>query len=284
MVSEFRSLFIYNPTSKKLGAFDPYTKKYTLNVQDEIAKTLNAFCGNIIQKTITRPFTYILNINTLLGETVLNFTVTEGSVNVSATYEDLAYPLASVTGSASIIIPRTDLTETQIQITVTPNTDSATFQFTNVCPVGIPLKVISIVLADENDLGTTITNRYRWGASSFYSEEHLFGSSEISQFTLEDGLEGTSKFPERGTNVNIQSYKSSTNTGEFDSDLNNKLGYLISTADYDEDDIATILSNATFPTITSTQLSLNTALDQATFAFSRATGVENLYLIWDYRN
>jgi len=284
MVSEFRSLFIDNPTSKKLGAFDPYTKKYTLNVQDEIAKTLNAFCGNIIQKTITRPFTYILNINTLLGETVLNFTVTEGSVNVSATYEDLAYPLASVTGSASIIIPRTDLTETQIQITVTPNTDSATFQFTNVCPVGIPLKVISIVLADENDLGTTITNRYRWGASSFYSEEHLFGSSEISQFTLEDGLEGTSKFPERGTNVNIQSYKSSTNTGEFDSDLNNKLGYLISTADYDEDDIATILSNATFPTITSTQLSLNTALDQATFAFSRATGVENLYLIWDYRN
>tara|TARA_R110002051_G_scaffold34677_1_gene77054 strand:- start:5107 stop:9705 length:4599 start_codon:yes stop_codon:yes gene_type:complete len=284
MVSHFRNLFIQNPTSRKIGGYDPYFKKYTLTIEDEIAQTLNAYCGNILQKTISEPFTYILNINFLLGDTVLNFDVSDGEVNIVATYAGIPYTANGVTGVATLTIPRTDLTETQVVITITPVTSTATVQVSHACPVGIPMKVIRIVLADESDLGRTMINRYRWGASSFFSEEHLFENSELSQFTIEQGLEGTSKYPKRGTSVNIQAYKDGGNTGFFNIERENKLGYLISSENYTEADIETILAAATFLTTTNTQVSLTNFIDQANFDFERPVGDENLYLIWDYRD
>ncbi|RXG21036.1 hypothetical protein [Leeuwenhoekiella aequorea] len=284
MVSHFRNLFIQNPTSRKIGGYDPYFKKYTLTIEDEVARTLNAYCGNIIQKTITEPFTYILNINYLLGDTVLNFNVSEGEVNIVATYAGIPYTANGVTGLAALTIPRTDLEDTQIVITITPVSSAATIQAAHTCPTGIPMKVISIVLADESDLGRTMINRYRWGASSFFSEEHLFENSEVSKFVIEEGLEGTAKYPKRGTNVNIQAYKDGANTGSFKVDRENKLGYLISSNNYTDADIATILAEATFIDTTNTQISLTNFIDQASFPFNRPNGDENLYMIWDYRD
>ena len=284
MVAHFRNLFIQNPTSRKIGGYDPYFKKYTLTIEDEVAQTLNAYCGNVIHKTITEPFTYILNLNYLLGDTVLNFNVSDGEANIVATYAGSPYTANGVTGLATLTIPRTDLEERQVVITITPVTASAQVQVTHTCPVGLPMKVISIVLADEDDLGRTMINRYRWGASSFFSEDHLFQNSELSQFVIESGLEGTSKFPKRGTSVNIQAYKDGSNTGSFKVDRENKLGYLISSANYTDADLETILTEATFLETTNTQISLTNFIDQASFAFDRPNGDENLYLIWDYRD
>lgn len=284
MVSYFRNLFIQNPTSRKIGANDPYFGKYVISIEDEISKTLNAFCGNIIRKTIDEAFTFILNINHLLGETVLNFNVTDGGVNIEAVYDNVFYNQDAVTNSASITIARTDLSLDKIQITITPVSETATIEATNVCPVGLPMKVISIVLGNESDLGTTIINRYRWGAGSFFSDEHLFEDFALSQFQVQEGLEGTSRFPERGKNVNIQAFKNSSTTGDFYANRQNRLGYLISSDEYGEADINTILSLATFPQTLESQISIDSSINQVSFPFDRPTGDENLYLIWDYQD
>ena len=281
MTSEFRNLLKDSPTSKKLGAYDPYFKKYVVSIEDEIDKPLNAYCGNVIRKTISEQFNFTLNINRLLGETVLNFEVTGGEVNIEADYDGVTYNQNNVTGNASITIPRTDVSLTEIQVAVTPVSDSATVTITNTCPVGIPLKVISIVLADEDDLGTNIINRYKWGAGSFYSENHLFKDKPISQFSIEESVEGTSKFPERNSNIVMQSLKNASNTGQFYPDVN-KLGYLITDSDYKIEDLSAILNEATFLTSYEQIFAIGSFANQSNFTFTRPNGTENLYLIWDY--
>tara|TARA_Y100000815_G_scaffold275754_1_gene316904 strand:+ start:29048 stop:29476 length:429 start_codon:yes stop_codon:yes gene_type:complete len=137
--------------------------------------------------------------------------------------------------------------------------------------VGIPLKITSIVLADEKDLGKTMVNRFRWGSSSFFSENHLFEVSEISKFETLEGLEGVSRFPERGSTINIQAYKGGTNTGKFNVERENKLGYLITDLEYTADDIETILAEATYSEIQSTQQTLSTFLDQSSLFLTGLT-------------
>lgn len=284
MSSHFRNLFIENPTSRKIGGYDAYFKKYVISIEDEISENLNAFCGNVIQKTITEAFTFVLNINFLLGETVLNTEVTNGEVNVSAVYDGVIYSDNAVTESSSLEIPRTDLSKNTIQVTITPVSDTATIQVTNVCPLGIPMKVISIVLADQSDIGKTIINRYKWGAGSFFSEDHLFEEFLVSKFEVQEGLEGNSRFPERGRSVNIQSFKDSSTTGIFHANRENRLGYLISSQGYNESNINDILADATFPETTQTQVSINSFINQISFDFNRENRTQDLYLIWDYQD
>jgi hypothetical protein len=284
MSSHFRNLFIENPTSRKIGGYDAYFKKYVISIEDEISENLNAFCGNVIQKTITEAFTFVLNINFLLGETVLNTEVTNGEVNISAVYDGVTYSDNGVTESSSLEIPRTDLTKNTIQVTITPVSDTATIQVTNVCPLGIAMKVISIVLADQGDIGTTIINRYKWGAGSFFSEDHLFEEFLVSKFEVQEGLEGNSRFPERGKSVNIQAFKDSSTTGIFSANKLNRLGYLVSSQAYNEANIDNILTDATFPETTRTQVSINSFIDQISFDFTRVNETQDLYLIWDYQD
>ena len=283
MVSEFRKLFIENPTSLKLGAFDPYFKKYVINIEGDPVKPLNVFCGNTFDKTITEPFNFILNINHLLGETILSFLVSDGEVNIEAVYDETTYTENNVIANVSIVIPRTDINLSQILITITPISETATIQATNTCPVGTLLKVISVVLADEEDLGTTIINRYKWGSSSFFSDNHLFQNTPISRFVVENGIEGMSKFPVRGKTINMQSYKDSSSTGNYKPQELNKIGYLVSNNLYGEQQISQILSEATFPPTVQSQISLSDVINEMSFTFNRPNGNENLYLIWDYR-
>jgi hypothetical protein len=43
------------------------------------------------------------------------------------------------------------------------------YEISNVCPLGLPMKVVSIVLNEDNAI-ETITNRYKFGTSPYYSE------------------------------------------------------------------------------------------------------------------
>jgi hypothetical protein len=44
------------------------------------------------------------------------------------------------------------------------------YEISNVCPLGLPMKVVSIVLNEDNAIDKTITNRYKFGTSPYYSE------------------------------------------------------------------------------------------------------------------
>jgi hypothetical protein len=282
MVDFFRDLTIESYGSKKIGGFDPHKNLYVLHSELPLTPTYQVGCGNILYKTLSEPFTYTFNLNDLLGDITLNYVVND-LVNIDITYNEETTSFPNQTGTGSVSIQRDNLTVTTAQITITPVNETAYVEITSLCPVGVPLKITSIVLADDNDLNTTIVNRQSWGNSNLYSQNIIFENSEINSFDTEQGLEGVGKFPTSGSQVTLQAYKGNLNNGEFSIDLGNNIQYLISDQVYTQADIETILTNATELSLSLTQLSASSYVVSGSFNFVRPTLNHNLYLIWDYR-
>lgn len=283
LVDFFRDLTIEGFGSKKIGGYDPHKKMYAMSSETPLTPEFNVGCGNTIYKLITSEFIYTFNLNNLVGDIVFNYDIISGAVDIEVDYDSSITQELGATGIGTITIPRTDITKLTAIVTITPVSESAVVKITNVCPLGTPLKLIQITLADEDDLGKTITNRHSWGVSSLYSKNIFFEVSEINNFITEEGLEGVGKFPLNGQTVNIQSYKSPLNTGAFLSSHRNKMGYLVTDQIYTETDIATILTYATFLSTTQTVLGTESTVDFGSFVFTRPSTLYNLYLIWDYR-
>ncbi len=291
MVDYFRDLFITKPTAKKIGGFDPYHKQYFLSVDQEPNVILRANCGNtIIKSNTTESLTYNLNLNNLLGDIILNFNITDGNATITAFYDGNTYVESNITGAGSITIPRTDLNETLVQITIVPvGSEPISYQINNVCPLGSSFKVVEIILNDITDSGKTIDNRYRWGDSNYFTTSDLFSDGPISRFSVYEGIEGVGRHPQSGSIIRLESYKKDSDTGRLNLEEFNRLGYLVSSTVYDESDIDTILSLATFIDVSTLDVSgdgtdFNSFLEFGNFLFERTIGNEMLYLIWDFTN
>lgn len=283
MVSHFRDLFINNPTSKKHGGYDPYHKKYVITAEDEILTDLNLACGNTINKIISSAFNYILNLNELEGEIVLNYNVYNGNATIQAVYDGVITVVSNVNGLGTINIVRDNINDDKLYVTITPVGEEASIEITNSCPLGYEMNLISIVMNDENDIGNTIINRFKRNSGQFYSDNHFFEVEPLSLFHIENGLEGVGKFPGSGETITIQSFKDTFSTGSFDESQQNRLGYLVTDQAYTLDDINTILAQATFLSITKNVISSSSETNQGTFVFNRPSLNDNLYLIWDYQ-
>lgn len=298
MVGFFRDLFGQNAKSKKIGGFDPYRNEYFLFSDSTVSEVYELNCGNSIFKSNeVSPFTYVLNLNDLQGEITINYNITHGKATIVATYDGVNYIRPNVYGHGSIIIPRNNLNLDTVSVVITPSIGSYDFddeivqdityvdyEIANLCPIGYPLKVISIVANDATDNTESITNRFRWGVSPFYSNVDVFDDDVLSKFEVENGIEGIGKFPNRGSIVNIQSYKDLYNNGSFKEIECNRIGYLITSTLYTSADLDTIMSLATFISLTHTTIGVDTELFSGNFLFNRSLNNEILYLIWDYTN
>lgn len=283
MTSFFRNLFIERPNAKVLGGIDPYFNKYVISVGDEPISILELQCGNIISKhSVSSAFTYHLKLNELSGDIVLNYVVSGGNATIQALFDGNVTVVSNITGSGALTIPRTSLVLDIVSVTVTPVSGSINFEITNNCPVGKPLKVVSIVLGDSIDATKSITNRFKWGTTPYYETLDTFLATPLTRFTVETGTEGQGKFPLRGSTVNIQSYSNVGQLGSFSIANKNRLGYLISPTVYTSADVNTILGLATFPTVTASVENISNVVNQASFAFAKTTDAQILYLIWDY--
>lgn len=282
LVSFFRSLFIENPTSKKIGGYDPYHKQYFLSVEDEIPSNFVSQCGNSVFKILTEPFVYYLNLNSLSGTVTFNYNITSGTADIMLVFDGVSYIHEDLTGIGTISFERENLNENLVEISINPTVGPLSIEISSVCPIGVTTKVGSIVLCDDSDTGKSIKNKYRWGQNPFYQETHIFGEGPISKFLIEEGSEGLPKFPIDGETINIQSYKDGSSTGDFSKDKCNRIGYLISPNIYTEEDIETILNNATWLNLTETQISLGSFISQANFVLNKNLVTDVLYLIWDY--
>jgi len=282
----FRDLFILKPRSKKIGAFDPYHKQFFISVGEEPVRQYLLKCGNTISRTDqTTSFSYNLQLNDLEGDIVLNYNATLGNITITAIHDGDISVASNVTGIGNITIPRTNLADNNVNVTITPVSSIVSYEISNVCPIGLPLEIISIVVNDETDLGLTIKNRYKWGSSPYYyTEDSVFDDEELSFFSSEIGTEGIGKFPRSGNIVNIQSYKDSESTANFTPAEENRLGYLVTEDVYTELDIETILSLATFISTTEEIEGLTNIKNHGNFLFTRTLPGEKLYLIWDYTN
>ncbi len=285
MTDWFRDTFRDKPKSKKIGCFDPYHQQYVLSIGEEKIETFELNCGNtIVKENQVNSFSYFLNLNDLEGNIVLNYNIKSGNGTVTATFNGNVYVASNVSGIGNLTIPRPIVNENKMLVTITPVSSNISYEITNLCPVGIPMKLISIVQNDGSDFGESIINRYRWGVSTFFSETDIFDAQPVSRFTVEEGIEGIGKIPKRGSIVNLQSFKDASSTGSFKADQLDRLGYLVSNTLYTENDIATINSLATFINVSEVIDGFLTVTNSANFLFNRANANEHLYLIWDYTN
>lgn len=283
MISYFRNLFIQRPNAKVLGGIDPYFGKYITSIGEEPVVVLELKCGNIISKhAIIVPFSYNLKLNDLVGDVVLNYNISSGHATIQALFDGDITVASNVTGMGNLVIPRANVIENIVSITVTPVGGAANYEITNNCPLGIPLKVVSIVIGDSSDATKSITNRYKWGTTPYYEQLDTFLETPLTRFSTEIGTEGQGKFPSRGSTIKIQSYRTVEQLGSFSIENVNRLGYLISPTVYTDADVNTILSLATFPTVTESVENISNVVNQASFAFAKTTDAQILYLIWDY--
>jgi hypothetical protein len=283
LVDYFRDKFIKNKTSFKIGGFDPYFKQYILTIQDEVPVLLELECNNSIYKTnIKDVFSYNLNLNNLVGNIVLNYNIINGNATITAIHNGITYVASNVNGIGNITIPRTDLDQDVVFVTITPVSEVITYEIANSCPVGVPMKIVEIIANDTEDLGKNIINRYRWGISSNYSNLDVFDNTPVTRFEESNGIEGVGKFPQRGEVVRIESFKDEANTGRLDIPKGNRIGFLVSSTVYTESDIALIKAAATFISISTNTISLSSFIDYGTFLFNRTLENQILYMIWDY--
>jgi len=279
MTDFFRDNFIKNPNSKKIGGYDPYHDQYFISLKEQGAQDFNVGCGFVVIKNFeTNEFTYFFNLNELLGTINITYDITDGDATIVAEYGENTYVESNVSGNGAININRTNVEQNFIKITITPVSESVTYIITNNCPIGQQMTIKEIVIGDVDDASKTITNRYKWGNSVFYTSNDVFLTSEISRFETHNGIEGVGRFPARGELINIQSFSDTNSTIVFNSILGNKIGYLVSSNNYNENDLEDILNEAEFLNITD-----NGSVKQSSFLFER-TDQDVLYLIWDYRN
>lgn len=279
----FRDIMRTQPNAKMLGGYDAYTKQYTFSIGNEPERLLQLSCGNtIVKENQNGSFTYEFKLNDLSGDIILSYNITVGSATIVAQFDGVDHVASNVSGVGNLVFTRSSLVQNIIAVTITSVSLSVSYQIANVCPVGLEMTIASLILCDTNDLGKNTTTRLKWGNSSLYSSENLFEISPVNSLFFETGIEGVGKFPINNSIFTMQSYKDSLNSGKFDLSKCNRLGYLVSSTVYTEADYATILSLATFLTIT--QLSeigySETAL--GSFLFTRSNSNDILYLIWDY--
>jgi hypothetical protein len=284
MKDYFRDDSILKPNSKKLGSYDPYFDQYVLSLGDEPeAPLLRVNCGNNILKTNQiDKFTYILNLNNLSGDVVINYNITFGEAQVVAVFNGVSYEGTTTTGVGNVTFERDTLSEDEVVISVTPLEVLSEYSLQHVCPLGEPLRVVSIIVNGEEDEGETMTSRYKWNSSPFFSEILTFEADGITLFKDETGVQGLGGFPTDGSAIQMQAYKDVINTGNFTAEADNKLSYLISDSVYLESDIDTIKSLSTELEITTQNEGGIPETDKGSFVFNRPLGTESLYLIWDY--
>lgn len=284
----FRDYFKNNFNSKKLGAYDPYLEQYVTSIEESpIPPYLTLNCGTQIFKTSqTEPFTYLFKLNNLDGYIALNHNVSFGAISIKAVFDGVTYRSIAISGSGVWGFDRPTLSEDIVEVTIVPITDiteEVEYSITNLCPVGTPLKIVSIILNDDEDVGKTMTSRFKWGNNpEYYSETPVFKADGVTLFKTYEGVEGQGRFPLNGSNIQIEAYKDYVNGGDFNSDEKNKINYLVSSTVYSEQDIDTILSQATNLPITTQNEGGIPETNKGNFTFNR-TADEILYLIWDYR-
>jgi hypothetical protein len=280
----FRDDSINSPNSVRLGAYDPYFGQYviTLGNQPTLAP-LEIGCGGNIYKTgqIT-PFTYILKLNNLSGDVVTNYIITEGTANVSVTFNGTVYTDLGVSGAGDVTFTRDSMILDEVTVTITPTVTPLEYSVSHVCPLGSQMKIVTIILNDEGEVGQTMTSRYKWNTSSFYSDTPVFLTGGVTLYREEVGTQGVGGFPIDGATINMQAYKDYINSGDFNAAESNSLSYLISSVDYTSADIATIQGFATYPAITTTNEDGIPETNEVSFVMNRPVGDEILYLIYDY--
>jgi len=281
----FRNLFLNNFKSKIISGYDAFLNLTFFTIGDEeIKKPLFSCNDQIIKAGQDSAFEYELQLNNLSGDIVFTYNITSGIATIQVTFNNSIEVVSSVSGTGTIVVPRTNLIEEKAFVVVTPVSETIDYLITNTCPIGKPIEIVMVVLNGAEDEGKSVTNRFKCDTSSFISEEDVFTKDAVTRFETITGLEGVGSFPENNSLITIQSLKESTNSGGFEITNCNRIGYLISDIVYNETQTENILSNPNtqFLSLTESGEIEFSSLVTGSFIFNRTNSAQKLYLIWDY--
>jgi hypothetical protein len=285
MIDWFRDYFTANQYAKKIASFDPYFNEVviTLGTQPQLPTLVMNCNQEIFKSDQTEPFSYILKLNELSGDVVINFDI-EGTAILQAEFNGQNYNTGEVNGVGNLTFDRDTLDKDEVIVTITPVSETISYNIKNSCPTGISMKLALVIINDKGDKNQTMTSRFKWDNSTFFSEVPIFKENEITLFEIIEGKQGEGKFPLPGANIEIQAVKDYINTGGFDEEAANELMYLISSTEYNEYQIENLIASATSLDITTQNKGSVPEINKSSFIFNPNSQNDILYLIWNYKS
>jgi hypothetical protein len=275
----FRDSFNNDKNKFLVGGYDPSYDNYIISFTDDV-KTIDELdikCNQIINQ-LSIPsndsFLYKMNIGDKIGDFVIE-TENFSSVALDAyiTINDRNEFIKIYPGIHTNTLTK-DTRVNDVTINIVNNNESeATLSIRGNCPETPELDVVVLVVNDKYDDGTNMVNRYVWndsvyGFDGFYSNVDSFNSSGLTRFQTFTGNETDGPIPLNGSTIRMSSVPGN---GKFTNC--NRLGYLVSSSDYDAQEI---LDNATYLPVTE-----DAGENYIEFTFSRTLN-QKLYLVWDY--
>jgi hypothetical protein len=248
-------------------------------------------CG--VNQTFTIPngdtFSYCVDLGQLVGITNIDYVVPVGSTadfTMSVTYDGTTVTSGLVSTSGSLQFNKNKNNVNVATVTVTAS-DPLEITISPNCPIQQTLTIVKVTLTSVVDGGKFIHNEYRYTQGTYVSPlQSTFitfatddSSPVVSQYDTVSGAQGFGGIPTNGSNLQIISNKTSSDTFNF------VLG---------QDKFRYVRSNTLYP---NTSVGITNLLAASTIVspitgsdgfYSGSFVVPNtgqyLYLIWDYRN
>lgn len=272
MVAPFRKSFADNPNGIRIGGYDPYNRHYLLS-EKATAKGPNIVKPNqtISISETDAVFTYQIPV-TLTGTLTINYAIDAGNATITAIIGENEFTTGDINGSGTLDV--TVESAGTVTVTITPESEKISFTVSNTAPTGKAMAMYTVILNDAYDVGKNAVGKLRWNNFGFYTFNDLLTEDPI--FRLENGTEGVGKFPARGSTVDLQAVVSDYVSAEISESNYNRIGYVVSSTEYEVGEIDVLVAAATWLDLETTGNVVG-----GSFEFEREDD-ENLYLLFDY--
>jgi len=293
----FRDLFQDSFNTQKLGGYDPYMNEYVLSSNDVLLPSIVDCipCGqrqSLILKE--NSISYCVEAPLTIGDIKIFTEVPVATpVNLTVSWDGIEQINTTINGLGINTFIKNKQTPSKYNVTLTKigGLDSD-FNITSNCPVGSPLKVVDIVLTNNDDATESIHHNWRYfggvGESSSPDQIVDFNNnpSDIitsSFYQISDGFEGEGSIPIKGNTLTMISNTYSNDNYSIES--SDRFMYLASNILFGNNstDLRAMLSLIKTQAPTTTLIpSTQGITSSATFAVPIAS-YDYLYLVWDLR-
>jgi len=220
MRSWFRDQFVTQLSTQKLGGFDPYMNEYVLSTNNREIPTpqVGTPCGTTItQVNAVSDLNYIVNLGESIGDVDIPYTITSGSIIVTAVYNGVAYSTGVVNSSGTLTFNKGVGIPNEVEITVQPQ-GSASYGVTVNCIPSNELTIVRVVLNSPSDTGKFIHYEYNWNDTTTVSPNvndlASLSTNTPAEYISQTGNSSVGVFPYSGATITMRSLKQ--NFDDFD--------------------------------------------------------------------
>lgn len=295
----FRDLFNNSFNYQKLGGFDPYMNEYVLSSNNQQLPVNEQCLACSVSQTFTlsiqdediKSFNYCVDLGAVVGNVTVTWNIISieagSDIQITATYGVNNYDSGFVNDSGSFVFIK-DLNYVETANITIEYTGDVVVDVSISCPAAETLRIVEVVVTDNDEAGETMHAEYRYVSGPFASPlqsnlvTYISGTNVplVSRYSIVSGYAGTAGFAPPGSTMTIQYNKINFDSRNFNPSTD-KLKYLRTTTLYNNNDvdINALLSASTF----ATPINGSGNTYYADFIVPPSIDGEYLYLIWDLR-